>query len=438
MADNNDGEDGGLNNSDRPILRYVGNPFSDDIVSGYDDPNDTHELRLLSDAEKKGLVQKMKNFIHPSTSDAARLQGYSMNDAPKDAEGVPLKLGNSYTYPFGSNRTMKTKTLHYWTLVNEDLRKSWLNAILNPPTAAAQVVTGAPTKHEIARVLHILHDDQYNAYYNMLNTTLNRQGLDRRRTEAGNEDNGYVKFIDIFNDPLITYEHPAAGDGINCEEEKFTLLYPFIKDIFCNHEQANLFDENIQLRDAAWLKETWTYIKGVLTKVVVNFTRSGTYNTEDSQWIESAEHAQSLLGFNPDGLDWVYYAFTFVDKFAMGTYNKVIEGGVGMEDGETPSNTTTGSTGSRSRGNSGDLSAFVAVEQERLMFQRDNDGNRVRVQAATSLASIVPINDEERDIRARGIRFLSEMLERPPLPPNNLQTPVGNNNRGAPLNNRHK
>lgn len=74
-------------------------------------------------------------------------------------------------------------------------------------------------------------------------------------------------------------------------------------------------------------------MKGKLTTVIANWTRSGQYNTEDSEWITSAEHAQSLTSFN-GGIDWVLYAFAFIDRLQMGTYNKVMPGG--FEDGSTP------------------------------------------------------------------------------------------------------
>ena len=110
---------------------------------------------------------------------------------------------------------MRTKVTTFWSSVREDLKISWLNAILNPPAVVAQVVTGAATKHEIARILHILHDTANAVIYGMINEPLNRQGVDRQRTEAGEMDNGYVRFIHLFNDPNITYDYPIDGDGTN-------------------------------------------------------------------------------------------------------------------------------------------------------------------------------------------------------------------------------
>ena len=448
--DNGDADDAGNDNDaiDNVISidRYMNNPFSDEVVRRFDDQRD---VRLLSEREKNSLVLKLKNFKHPSGSDAARLQGYSMDDAPRDSEGVPLKLSPSYKYPFGCNNTMKTKTLNYWILVRQDLRSAWLNAILNPPPAEAQVVTGAATKHECARVLHIVHDDENNHIYNKICTSLNRQGLDRRRTNLAEEDNGYTLFTDIFNNPEVQYDHPVPGDFTNAFDEKFTALYPNVKDIYCNHDQANMYEENIKFRDAAWFKETWKYIKSHLVKVVADFTKSGTYSEEDSQWIQAAAHAESLCRFNPNGLDWVLYAFTFVDRLAMDTYNKIIEGNHGLEDGVTPTNPehpTNPERPSRSRSRSGsdaaDMASFVAVEQERLVFQRTNDGERIRVAAATSLANINPLNEEEHQQRSEGIRFLSSMLRPPPpLPPpsDNTRTPplppLNNNNNNNRRNN---
>ena len=136
-------------------------------------------------------------------------------------------------------------------------------------------------------------------------------------------DNGYVRFINLFNDEHITYEHPIPGDGTNANDPKFAALYPYVKDIYCNHNDANQDGNiNIKLRDAAWLKTTWTMIKGRLTSVVTNWTRSGTYNTEDTEWIASADQAQNLTRYN-NGTDWILYAFAFIDKLQMDTYNVI-------------------------------------------------------------------------------------------------------------------
>jgi hypothetical protein len=102
----------------------------------------------------------------------------------------------------------------------------------------------------------------------------------------------------------------------------------------------------------------------------------------------------------------------------MDTYNKVMEGNVGMEEGRTPGGLLPAR---RPRGGSGsgsdvDLTDFALVEQQRLQHQRTNDGERNQIEAAGRLATINPLNPEEENIRSEGIRFLASLL-RPPLPP---------------------
>ena len=421
MEDNEDREPVDIN-------RYLVNPFDDDKVQ-----NGDNNIQVLSNAQKKSLVDRLHGFKNSHGTEAATRQGYSTDDAPQRTEnGITQKIFilPSHTYPF-SNTTMRDKVTNYWRLVGEALTRSWLNAILNPPAVVAQVVTGAATKHEVARILHLFHDPANAVIYGMINEPLNRQGLDRQRTEAGEMDNGYVRFIHLFNDPNISYEHPIDGDGTNAHDAKYVVLYPYVKDIYCNHEEANRDGEtNIKLRDAAWLKTTWTHVKGKLTTVMTNWTRSGTYSTEDSEWIASAEHARSLTSFH-GGIDWILYAFAFIDQLQMDTYNKVIPNG--LENGNRPGNPPVGGSAPRTRTPSGsdiDLTEFVEVEQQRLQYQRTNDGQRNQIEAAGRLANLNPLNEEETLLRSEGIRYLASFI-RPPLPPPpppELITPTNNNN----------
>lgn len=85
-----DEEGNGEENGENPINlinigRYMENPFDDvTVMRYYEDVLDDNQVRLLTDAEKKFLVHKLKGFKHKRGEDAALLQGYSKDDEPTD------------------------------------------------------------------------------------------------------------------------------------------------------------------------------------------------------------------------------------------------------------------------------------------------------------------------------------------------------------------
>ena len=93
------------------IDRYLINPFDDDIVQDGD-----NNIQVLSNAQKKSLVDRLHGFKNSHGSEAATQQGYSTNDAPQRTEnGITQKIFilASHTYPFG-NTTMRGKVTNYW------------------------------------------------------------------------------------------------------------------------------------------------------------------------------------------------------------------------------------------------------------------------------------------------------------------------------------
>ena len=409
--------------------------------------------KSLTNTQKNDLMNFMKNLP---------------DDDKPIIDNKHISLPRSYKYP-ATNSTMGIKTDAFWSSMNEEVRARLLNNVLNPApaTVPTATTTSSANKHEICRLLMVINDPANAFKYNMIMQPLNVHGIDRRGTLEAERDDGYAQLAEVFNDITVEYDHPVPGNGQGgAADAKYASIYRYVNTIDPNIDEER---QRIRVRDSAWFKETFASAKRQLTLTMNNYMKSGEQNGDpseaDTEWIKCVEDSSEIYKFT-SGLEWVMYAFTFMDKSMMDTFNKIIQNGAGYEDGDPVGTRGTTTTNKRRRRSDTDtpgssitpeinLEPLEQIEREKLAHQQQVDHFRNahqqqvdhfrnRIDSARGLAQIVPLEEFEVQARSSGIAFLMGLMNDPmpavpavvlngPLPPRpllqvNRNTMTPNNN----------
>ena len=144
------------------------------------------------------------------------------SELPVQRNGQKVRLAPSHVHP-PINDSMLSKRGFLWNQLSCTTRTRLLEKLIIdeaevqvPPPVVAKKMAEITTKHEMCRLMHIMHDPQHSTIYSMMTATvLDRAVLDARKSmlpslctpgkTLGNDLNPYARLADIFKRHLVCY-----------------------------------------------------------------------------------------------------------------------------------------------------------------------------------------------------------------------------------------
>lgn len=163
------------------------------------------------------------------------------------------------------------------------------------------------TKHEAARLMHILKDPLAAAHWSQIHRPMDRPTLDSRNSVnapgAGGrsmaaEGNGWIRLTEMFNDKDLQYQNATIQYRTDRDGKAVKLdpWRPRSDAIMCIAASTYEIDPNVfNQRDEVWMKDTYGKLKAGWTKLTANFTKSGLQNNDGSADLEWKSTVDEVL-----------------------------------------------------------------------------------------------------------------------------------------------
>eukprot|EP01031_Cornospumella_fuschlensis_P030233 gene30233-36537_t len=214
--------------------------------------------------------------------------------------GEYLKVPDCYKDFNKMSANQKDNLRILWTLLKKSIRHG-----LNAAFIQHSVNSGAApedgnnkqraentTMNDRIRLLELRYEPAAQMHWqSALNPRATREELDAAHSHESEERdramNGYAALADMFNNRnedseavanpfqpknrALKYENGTIATPLKEAEPRFATVYGIFKDVDPNQRQA-------AIRDAPWVKKTWSDLKKDISNVWSKFTKSGTHN----------------------------------------------------------------------------------------------------------------------------------------------------------------
>jgi hypothetical protein len=160
------------------------------------------------------------------------------------------------------------------------------------------------TKNEVARLMHLVKDPRCAVHWGRIHNPMSRRDLDARKsTDApaaggmqsmADATNGWNGILEYFNDDDVRFENVTVQYNPNgTKKNPYRARSDAIQAIaaVCHDIDPNVFNQ----RDIVWLKETYSKIKGGLTKILAAYNLSGKQNAGDDAEVDFKSDVEAVL-----------------------------------------------------------------------------------------------------------------------------------------------